>query len=71
METAIAKKIWHKKKKLGKATEYQRAALVIAALGGDPQAVSDMAGEDHQSDRRRNVQPRKRQNRSIRREQMH
>ena len=45
METAIAKKYGTKKEKLGKATEYQRAALVIAALGGDPQAVSDMAGE--------------------------
>lgn len=39
METAIAKKYGTKKEKLGKATEYQRAALVIAALGGDPQAV--------------------------------
>lgn len=45
METAIAKKYGTKKEKLGKATEYQRAALVIAALGGDPQAVSDMTGE--------------------------
>ena len=45
METAIAKKYGTKKEKLGKTTEYQRAALVIAALGGDPQAVSDMAGE--------------------------
>lgn len=44
METAIAKNM-AQKRKLGKATEYQRAALVIAALGGDPQAVSDMAGE--------------------------
>ena len=34
METAIAKKYGTKKEKLGKATEYQRAALVIAALGG-------------------------------------
>lgn len=45
METVIAKKYGTKKERLGKATEYQRAALVIAALGGDPQAVRDMAGE--------------------------
>ena len=45
METVIAKKYGTKKERLGKATEYQRAALVIAALGGDPQTVRDMAGE--------------------------
>ena len=41
METAIAKKYGTKKEKLGKATEYQRAALVIAALGGDTTFCSD------------------------------
>lgn len=45
VETVIAKKYGTQKEKLGKATEYQRAALVLAALGSDPQSVTDMEGK--------------------------
>lgn len=45
LEQSIARKYVTKTEKLGKATQWHRSALVLSAIGGDPQSVMDMDGE--------------------------